>query len=133
MNAEDFRDWLEALKRAWEDRDPQAAVELFSADAIYRESPFDKPLRGRDEIFEYWSHVPKTQDLVKFTYQILAVSEGKGIARWQALFQRIPTQVQVKLDGIMLVQLNAENHCSFFEEWWRRQERGPRIQSNEKP
>jgi hypothetical protein len=122
MNLETFGRWLETLKQAWEERDPQAAVNLFSTDAVYRETPFEEPMRGRQAILEYWSHVPKTQDHVKFDYQMLEVSEERGIARWQASFQRIPTKTHVKLDGIMVVQLNAENQCVLFEERWRRQE-----------
>jgi len=125
LKPEAFRGWLEAYRKAWEERNPQIVVKLFSTDAICRESPFEEPIRGLDAILDYWAHVPKTQDQVRFDYEILAVSGETGIARWRASFQRIPTKVQVSLDGIMVVRFNAENQCVLFEEWWRRQERNP--------
>jgi len=123
LQPETFRTWLDALKHAWEERDPLAAANLFSVDAVYRETPFEEPMRGREAILKYWEHVPKTQDRVKFHYEILEVSKARGIARWQASFQRIRTGALVNLDGIMVVYMNTENQCTLFEEWWSRQER----------
>jgi len=123
LRLETFGAWLDALKRAWEERDARAAANLFSVDAVYRETPFEEPMRGREAILKYWEHVPKTQDRVKFDYQILEVSKARGIARWQASFLRIRTGVLVNLDGVMVAYMNTENQCTLFEEWWSRQER----------
>ena len=82
--------WLGAYKRAWEDRDPVAAADLFAADATYHETPFDEPSRGRDGIFEYWSDVPRTQRGISFSYEILATTENGGVAHWRASFHPQP-------------------------------------------
>jgi len=66
----------------------------FTEDAAYQETPFDEPLRGRSAIFEYWSDVPRSQDRIRFGYEILAVTEDMGIAQWWASFVRIPSQIQ---------------------------------------
>jgi hypothetical protein len=125
MNHRTFKSWLDAYGRAWETRDPQAAADLFTKDATYQETPFDEPLRGRSAIFEYWSDVPRSQDQIRFGCDILAVTENLGIARWWASFVRIPSKTQVKLDGIFVVSLDAENRCKEFREWWHRQEKQP--------
>jgi len=62
LRLETSRTWLDALKHAWEERDPLAAANLFSVDAVYRETPFEEPMRGREAILKYWEPVPKTQD-----------------------------------------------------------------------
>jgi len=122
MNHDIFTSWLEAYGRAWETRDPQAAAVLFAGDATYQETPFNEPMRGRSAIFEYWSHVLRTQDQIRFGYEILAMTDNMGITRWWASFVRIPSQIQVKLDGIFVVSLDAENRCHEFREWWHKQE-----------
>jgi uncharacterized protein (TIGR02246 family) len=123
MNIEAFKSWLEAYRRAWEEGDPQAAASIFSADAVYCETPFDEPMRGRDAILRYWSDALGSQDQVKFSYEVLAVSEGNGIARWRASFVRVPSSAQVELDGIFLVRMNSEGQCTQFQEWWHKRER----------
>ena len=52
MTEQDVQDWLDEYGRAWVDGDPDRVVVLFSGTATYRETPFDKPMRGRREISE---------------------------------------------------------------------------------
>ena len=122
MNLDSFKTWLDAYGRAWENRDPQAAVKIFAADATYRETPFDETMRGHKAISKYWAEDTRTQEDIKFSCEILTVSEGRGIAHWKVSFARIPSKAQVKLDGIFVAYFNAENLCTVFEEWWHREE-----------
>jgi uncharacterized protein (TIGR02246 family) len=120
---EAFDSWLTAYGRAWEARDPQAAADLFSEDATYRETPFDEPARGREAIAEYWSRVTAGHDGVRFGYEILAVADDTGIARWWASFQSIRSGKPVELDGIFVVLMDADGRCKKFREWWHYRER----------
>jgi SnoaL-like domain len=122
VDAGTFDGWLGAYKRAWEDRDPEAAADLFTEDATYHETPFDEPFRGRDGVFEYWSDVPRSQRDVNFSYEILATTGSRGVAHWRASFVRLPTKDPVVLDGIFLVKLDADGRCAEFREWWHKQE-----------
>ena len=115
--------WLGAYKRAWEDRDPEAAADLFAADATYHETPFDEPSRGRDGVFEYWSGATRAQRDVRFSYEILATTENGGVAHWRASFARPPAKDRVELDGVFLVELDADGRCTEFREWWHMQEK----------
>jgi hypothetical protein len=117
--------WLDAYGQAWENQDPQAAANIFAANATYQETPFDEQIRGREAILQYWLEETYVQKQVKFSYEILAVGENRGIARWQASFARIPSKTQVKFDGIFVVYLNANNLCTVFEEWWNKEEKPP--------
>lgn len=116
MNITAFKSWLDAYGRSWQTRDPQAATTLFAIDATYQETPFDEPMRGRAAIHEYWSNASRSQDQIRFGYEILAVTQNVGIARWWASFVSIPSGAQVKLDGIFVVSLDAENRCNAFRE-----------------
>ncbi len=122
MERETFEGWLDAYGRAWETRDPAAAAELFTEDAVYHETPFDEPMRGRAEISDYWSDVTRSQDDVRFSYEILATSEEEGIAHWNADFVRLPARTPIRLDGVLLAKLNVAGRCTEFREWWHRQE-----------
>lgn len=123
MTRTELQSWLKAYRRAWEMRDPEGVVELFSEDATYRETPFVEPLRGRPAIKKYWANtVQSRQEQVKFGFEILAVFEETGIARWWASFVRIGSERQVRLDGIFLLTFDAQNLCRSLREWWVKQE-----------
>lgn len=122
MNLERFQNWLNAYGRAWEERDPQAAADLFAEDGTYQITPFEQPLRGRNAIYDYWTSVPQSQEDVHFRYEVLAVSEYLGVARWQTNFVRIPSRARVNLDGIFVAAIDAEDRCTVFKEWWHRKE-----------
>jgi ketosteroid isomerase-like protein len=115
-----FENWLDAYKRAWEDRDPEAAADLFTADANYYETPFEAPARGREGIRGYWSDATRHQEGIEFSYEVLATTETGGIARWRCQFTRLTSDSTVELDGIFLVKLVAEGKCTEFREWWHR-------------
>jgi hypothetical protein len=53
MTETQLENWLEALGRAWETRDPEAAAALFSERAEYYETPFVEPARGREGVRTY--------------------------------------------------------------------------------
>lgn len=122
MNEQTFADWLDRYGHAWERRDPAAAADLFTEDALYYETPFDEPFAGRAAIRDYWTDVPRLQTGISFSYEILSVQEKVGIARWWAEFQRIGSGHRVRLDGIMVVTMAENGRCRLFQEWWHKEE-----------
>lgn len=121
MDYDSFRNWLELYGKAWTLRDPELLNALFTEDVKYYEKPFSLPFDGMDSVKDYWRIVVQTQSDIKFEYKILAVSETNGIAHWKASFVRKPSKEFVKLDGIFVANLNSENKCSLFREWWQSQ------------
>ena len=122
MTIEEFKSWMDAYGRAWEKRDPRAAAELYAEDGSYQVSPFVEPMRGRKAIREYWSEVARTEQDIRFGYEVLAVTAEFGIARWCASFIRIPPWLDTKLDGIFLISLDANGKCRSLREWWHKQQ-----------
>jgi len=122
MDRESFEGWLDAYGRAWQSRDPEAAARLFTYYATYHETPFDEPIRGHEGILEYWSEVPRSQEDIRFSCEILAVTAETGIAHWKSAFTRLPSNAPVELDGIFLVKLDGDGLCTEFREWWHRRE-----------
>src|SRR5271165_2216793 len=122
MNEATFKSWLDAYGRAWENRDPRAAAELYTEDGTYQVTPFLEPSRGRQAILNYWAEVVNTELEISFRYDILALTEEFGIAHWEASFIRTPPGLPTKLDGIFVIQLNAEGRCNSLCEWWHKQQ-----------
>ncbi len=118
MDPRSFESWLDAYGRAWEGRDPEAAARLFAGDAAYYETPFDEPARGREGIAEYWAGATGSQQDIRFSSEVLAIAEDRGIARWKVAFTRLSSNVPVELDGIFLVELDGDGLCTEFREWW---------------
>ena len=120
MTPSAFASWLDAYGRAWTGRDPQAAAELFAEHGTYQITPFVTPMRGRQAIFDYWTHVTQTEQDIQFVYEILALTPEQGIARWWASFVRVPPGLQTKLDGIFLISLDENGRCHSLREWWHK-------------
>ena len=110
------------MAAAWEGKDPEAAAELFTDDASYQESPYDEPMRGRSAIVQYWSHVPRTQDDIHFSYDIITLTSDVAVVHWSASFIRIPSKIKVRLDGIFLLNFDESDRCKSLREWWMRHE-----------
>lgn len=125
MTKDAFKMWLDAYGRAWETRDPDAATDLFTEDALYYETPFADPFAGRKAIYNYWADVPRLQTNITFRYEILSVKGDTGVARWWADFTRISSQKRVHLDGIFVITMADNGRCREFREWWHRQEKQP--------
>ena len=123
MEQSTFKSWLEAYGRAWMERNPQAAADLFAEDGSYQVTPFVEAMRGRPAIFEYWSNVARTQENIQFAYEILAVTREAGIARWWASFLIVPQGLQTRLDGIFLITLDADGRCRSLREWWHKEQK----------
>jgi uncharacterized protein (TIGR02246 family) len=120
MDRTTFESWLDAYKQAWKGRDPEAAADLFTADANYFETPFEAPARGRDGIRDYWSDATRYQEGIEFSYEVLATTENIGIAHWHTKFTSLTSNSTVELDGIFLVGLDADGKCTEFREWWHK-------------
>ena len=118
------QDLLEAYKRAWENRDPDAAVELFSPEAEYREDPFEEPLRGANAIRAYWNEAAAAQVHLEFDPERIWVSGRTVLASWHAAFTRRATAQRVRLRGFMTLEVDERGKVWRFREWWHRREVG---------
>ena len=122
MTREAFAAWLDRYGRAWEARDPDAAADLFTADARYHWTPFGEPKRGRAEIAQAWGEATSRQRDVRFACEILGVDNGRGVAHWRTTLTRAHTGAAVTIDGVLTAELGADGLCTVFREWWHSSE-----------
>jgi len=118
MTNNDFDQWLRGYQKAWQERDATAAAQLFSDDAEYYWTPLDPPQRGPAGVAAAWEGAVSQQRDIRFSYQVLAVTDSTGIARWRADFTRLPDGAQVRIEGVLTAEFADVTHCRIFREWW---------------
>ena len=106
-------EWLDAYGAAWESRDPEAATELFSEDAVYQWGPFAQRLRGPVMIREAWAEALETApQSAEFGYEILAATNRGGIVRW---WRKSNGE---QLEGIFRLAFDETGQCKSLQVWW---------------
>lgn len=102
--------WLDELKRAWEQHDIEAAVALFTDDVQYFETPFSKV--NPERLHDLWSDIRGCID-TKVTCELYAVGGEKHSVIWHATWKNTVGEVQEK-GGTYLVTLNDQGKCNYF-------------------
>ncbi|MBU1176234.1 MAG: nuclear transport factor 2 family protein [Alphaproteobacteria bacterium] len=115
--------WLHAYKHAWQERDVDAALALFTDDASYRERRFGEPLLGHKTLESYWrDRVFEHQRDIAFDFQLWGVKGNELMARWQASFIWLPINGLMRMDGVMHVTFagrrNGRLIGSDYSEWF---------------
>lgn len=112
--------WLERYGLAWEEGDADGILELFSADASYRETPFDAPMIGHQAIKQYWSENPGTHEDVVFSFEIWAIAGNQCFSNWASRF--VKGDRKFELDGAFRLVFEHDSSqrlvCRTLEEWW---------------
>ena len=111
-------EWLDAYGNAWEQRDPDAAAELFTEDALYQWGPFGRKLRGQIMIREAWAEAVVEQENVEFGYEVLTATGRGGIVRWWCSADFPGRKVRERDEGIFRLAFDESGRCTNFEEWW---------------
>ena len=111
-----YLEWLEAYRRAWIERDVDAAGALFTEDALYREQPFQEPFAGREAIRRYWATVTRGQSEIELRYGT-PVTDGRRVAvEWWA--NLLNDGSPVTLAGEFLLSFDENGRCRELREYW---------------
>jgi len=112
----DYADWLARYRRAWVERDAEAASRLFTEDAIYREHPFQASLVGRAAIRDYWSRVTASQNSVQLRYGKSIVDGRRLAVEWWANLDT--NDGPLTLAGEFLLLFAEGGECRELREYW---------------
>jgi len=113
---------MEAYGRAWETRDADLVVSLFTEDATYHENPFNEPIRGHDGIRRYWQQATGPHRDVRFRWSPLFSSGSLHGIEWSSEYTRADSGRRFELRGAMIVELRSER-IAHLREYWMRQEK----------
>jgi uncharacterized protein (TIGR02246 family) len=108
--------WLARYREAWINTDPEAARDLFTPDAIYREQPFEPPFAGRDAIAAYWTRVTAGQRDIELRYGLPVIDGQRAAVEWWATL--VNDDAPVTLAGEFLLVFADSGHCRELREYW---------------
>ncbi|GAA3213469.1 nuclear transport factor 2 family protein [Microbacterium terregens] len=112
----DIDRWLADYKKAWEDRDADAAAALFSEDALYRENPYEEPFRGRQGVHDYWTRVTATQSDVDVRYGTVIANTDRAAVEWWVTLKN--DGADVTLAGEFYLLFDSAGLVRDLREYW---------------
>jgi SnoaL-like domain len=115
MSAERFAAWIAAYERAWRTAGTAPLRDLFTADASYRQAPFDEPLHGREAIAAFWEAEREGPDeTFTLTAEIVVADGTTGVARLEV---RYGDPVIRTYRDLWIIELDDTGRCTAFAEW----------------
>lgn len=113
----DGQDLLERFKQAWEQRDPDAMLELYADGAEYRTDPFATPLEGINAIRAHWNEVVAEQAHIEFDAERVWVSGRTVLASWHVAVTQRATAERIRIRGFSTFELDDEGRIARMREW----------------
>jgi hypothetical protein len=109
-------EWLDAYRLAWENRDADAVVPLFSHGALYRSHRFSEPNVGREGIAGYWRRATDPQENVRVRFGEPIVQGERAAVEWRttAATEGKPRTIA----GCLFLRFNADGLCEELRECW---------------
>jgi len=107
--------WLAGYEAAWRAPGTDAVADLFTADAVYLQSPYEQPVTGLDAIRQMWEAEREGPDEV-FTLatEIVAVDGPTAVVRAEV---RYGDPAHQEYRDLWVIRLTDGGRCSWFEEW----------------
>ena len=113
----DGQDLFARFKQAWEGRDPDAMLELFSEDAEYRVDPFMEPMIGLNAIREHWNAMAAAQDHIEFDAERVWVSGRTVLGSWHVALTDRATADRIRVRGFSTMELDDHGRIARMREW----------------
>lgn len=113
----DGQDLLAAYKRAWEGRDPDAALALYADGAEHRADPFEESHVGENAIREMWNHLAASRANVEFDAERIWVVGSTVLVNYHAAYTERASAERVRLRGFMTIELNDEKRITRVRGW----------------
>jgi ketosteroid isomerase-like protein len=113
----DGQDLFARFKRAYEERDPDALLELYGDGAEYRLDPFMEPMVGLVAIREHWNGVVATQDHIEFDAERVWVSGRTVLGSWHAALTQRASADRLRVRGFSTMELDEAGRIARMREW----------------
>lgn len=115
----DAQDLIARYKRAWERRDVDLAVELFSEDATCRVDPFEPDLADANAIREWWNASLARIANVEFDAERIWLSGDTVLASFHAAWTQRHDAQRIRSRGFLTFELTLDGRVRRFREWSR--------------
>jgi nuclear transport factor 2 (NTF2) superfamily protein len=115
MTHEEARKLIEVYGKAWETKNPDLVVSIFTEDATY-DDPHEPVNNGREAIRNYWiTKVIGEQDNIHFSLKNIWIEAGIVIAEWDAQFDDIKRNVHIDMSEIAIFSTSDGKFSSLRE------------------
>ena len=115
MTKEQVKKLIEIYGRAWETKDPDLIVSIFTDDATY-DDPHEPVNNGKEAIRNYWlSKVIGEQDQIKFHLKNIWVDGTTAIAEWDATFIDTKRNLHIDMTEVAIFETRDGKFSSLRE------------------
>ena len=115
MTHEVARQLIEVYGKAWETRDPDLIVTIFTDEATYND-PKEPENIGREAIRQYWvTKVIGEQDNIKFDLRNLWIEGDTVIAEWHATFTDTKRNLNIEMEEVAIFSVQGDKFSSLRE------------------
>ena len=114
---------VDEFSAGWAKSDPDRIAAQFTEDAVFIETPFSSPLRGKAEIRKYWADVPYHQsEITVVTGEVYGAGPWFG-TEFKAVFRRRRSGDWVEARGALFCETVGDK-ISEMRMYWHRQTGG---------
>jgi uncharacterized protein (TIGR02246 family) len=113
------RDLIDTFARGWAKGQTDLIVSVFTADAVFVETPFSEPLQGSEALRRYWSEVPANQSEITVTTGEVYLAGPWFATEFKAVFRRRRTGEWVEAKGAIFCE-TAGGLVSEMRMYWHR-------------
>ena len=104
--------WLEEFRQAWQTKDIDAVMSMFTDDVEYWETPHQL-VGDLQALRQEWQAIKQQEDIV-LDLDVFGSSDNRHSVRWNLSYMQ-DRQPQ-KWAGVYLIELNTEGKCLFFHQ-----------------
>jgi len=112
MDRDDVMRWVARYEHAWRAGDLDAVVDIFSADAQYRPSPYEDPMIGHAAIRAFW--LDDDDDVFTMDASPVAVEGRDAVVRVEV---RYGEPVRQEYRDLWVLRFDDDGRVEDFEEW----------------
>jgi ketosteroid isomerase-like protein len=115
MGREQVTGWVARYEQAWRAAGTEALAGLFTADATYRQAPYQAPVTGLPAIARMWeAERDGPAEAFRMTSDIVALDGDMAVIRVEVWYG---DPVAQEYRDLWLVRFAADGRCAAFEEW----------------
>lgn len=122
------RELVDSFARGWSRANADLLTGDFADDAVFLETPFTEPLRGREAIRRFWSDIAYHQSEITVTTGEIYVAGPWFSTEFRARFRRRRTGEWVDARGAIFAE-TAEGKITEMRMYWHRWSGGKEIGS----
>jgi hypothetical protein len=119
VDRQGFQNWLDRYVEAWKSYDENTINDLFADDVLYKYSPQDEGLKGREEVVKSWLDNKDDPGTYDAKYEVLAIDGDTHVANgWSRYFDGPGGHLRDEYFNVYVCKFDGAGKCKEFIEYW---------------